>query len=106
MKELFCDGMAEIVFSHGLVIFDLFHDVAEGGKPVRRESTHRVTIPLNGFLDLYSISEKAVRQMVDVGVYKATPENESAPAKPEKKAAKKPAPAKKEAAKPAAKPVA
>jgi len=107
MKEYYSDGLANISLNHGLVIIDLFHLVPDRDKPALRESHLRITLPLEGFLGLASIGEKVVKHLADVGVYRKLSDGD-APAKPEKKAAKKSAPAKTpakkaEPAKPAAK---
>jgi len=105
MKEIFCDGIANLSLTHGLVICDFFHLVPDRDKPSQRESFFRVTVPLQGFVGLVSIGEEVVSRLVKLGVYHARPADSAEAPKSEKKAAKKAAaPAKKsEAAKPAAK---
>ena len=106
MKEIFTDGIANISLTHGLVICDFFHLVPDHEKPSRREAFFRVTLPLQGFLGLASIGEEVVHRLVKAGVYRVGTPEDSAPAKADRKPAKKAAPAKKPAApaKPAAKP--
>ena len=93
MKEFYSDGIANISLSHGLVIIDMFHLLPDRDKPAQSEIHLRLTLPLEGFLGTASVAEKVVRHLADLGVYRRLPED-TAPAKPEKKAAKKPAPAK------------
>ena len=89
MKEYFSDGIANISLNHGLVIIDFFHLLPDRDKPALRESYLRLTLPLEGFLEVASLSEKVVNRLGDIGVYRRRTD-EPAPAKP----AKKPAPAK------------
>ena len=112
MKEIFTDGIADIILSHGLVLIDFYHLELAGGPKHQRVPFLRLTIPLNGLLDLYDMSKSVLDHLVKVGIYtketvqlagtkKAAPAAEK---KAEKKPEKKSAPAKKSEAKPAAKP--
>ena len=113
MKEIFTDGVADILLSRGLVSIDFFHyDSLEEKGPLRNVPFFRITLPLNGLLGLFDTSKTVVENLVKAGVFIAEPaqpagaNKDAAPAvekKAEKKAAKS-APAKKAEAKPAAKP--
>ena len=109
MNEIFSDGIADIILSHGLVLIDFFHMVLEKDKPVERVPFMRITLPVEGFFGLFETSETVLNHLAEIGVWKPAPaktEKKAAPAKkseaPAKPVAKKPeAPAKKADAKPA-----
>ena len=124
MKEIFCDGVAHVILSRGLVTIDFFHLVYEddGHKPVPFLT---LTIPVRGVLDMLDLGGRVVDHMTRIGMLVSNSgnpvpaEEKKAPAKPAakpapvKKAAKSspapakkaaPVPAKKADAKPAAKP--
>jgi hypothetical protein len=112
MKEIYTDGIADIILSHGLVLIDFFHLELEAGSKPQPVPILRLTLPVDGILDLHDMSKSVFDHLVKVGVIKKKPvqpagtKKAAAPAvekKPEKKAAK-PAPAKKAEDKPAAKP--
>jgi hypothetical protein len=72
-KEIFADGIGEIVLSGGMVRMDL---VALTGsqrdkddKP-KLEFRQRIVMPPDGFLRSFSAMEDLVRQLVDAGLVK------------------------------------
>ena len=104
MNEIFSDGVADIIFSHGLVLIDFYHFVPVDEKPAPRVPFLRITLPLEGFFGLFETGETVVNHMLETGIWK--PAKNAIPAKSEAKAApakKAEAPAKKAEAKPAAK---
>ena len=104
MNEIFSDGVADIIFSHGLVLIDFYHFVPVDEKPAPRVPFLRITLPLEGFFGLFETGETVVNHMVETGIWK--PAKNAIPAKSEAKstpAKKAEAPAKKTEAKPAAK---
>ena len=106
MKEIFTDGIADIILSRGLVSIDFYHLLPKGDKgPHQSVPFLRLTIPVNGLFGLYDTSKTVLNHLIDTGVFTAKPvsKKDVAPAV-EKKAGKKPAPAKKAEAKSAAKP--
>ena len=117
MNEIFSDGIANITLLHGLVYLDLFHIIPSPGKQSERVPFLRITLPLHGFVELFSTGETIMKHMQEIGVIRGVPVNSEASAqkgkasaaekKPGRKPAAKPAPAKKAEApaKPAAKPV-
>ena len=122
MNEIFSDGIANIVLSHGLVLIDFYHIVPWKNEPVQRVPFLRLTLPADGFMGLFETSREIMQQMIKTGIVsvgnkaagssveKAAPAKKDAvpvaEKKPGKKPAAKPAPAKKAEApaKPAAKP--
>jgi len=113
MKEIFTDGVADIILSHGLVLIDFYHLELEGGPKHQPVPFLRLTIPLSGLFDLHDMSQSVFNHLVKVGVFRkeqvqpAGTEKAVAPAaekKAEKKQEKKSAPAKKAESKPAVKP--
>ncbi|MBO7400143.1 MAG: hypothetical protein J6U75_02925 [Clostridia bacterium] len=110
MKEIFTDGIADIILSHGLVLIDFYHLELAGGPKHQRVPFLRLTIPLNGLLDLYDMSKSVLDHLVKAGIYTketvqpAGTKEAAVEKKTEKKPEKKSAPAKKSEAKPAAKP--
>ena len=122
MNEVFCDGVANVILSRGLVSVDFFHLVySEESNSHKRETFCRLTIPVNGALEIVGTGNKILNHMVKIGMLPAEftrpapVEKKAAPAvKAEKKSAKTspapakkaaPVPAKKAETKPAAKPV-
>ena len=113
MNEVFCDGVANVVFSRGLVSMDLYHLVYEGENgPHKPVAFIRFIFPLRCLLELNGTGKNVIRHLIDTGVLTAipiTPEQArgkapiAAAVKPVAKPAEKPAPEKK-AAKPVAKP--
>ena len=109
MNEIFSDGVADIILSHGLVLIDFFHLVPASDKSSRREPFMRITLPVEGFFGLFDTSEAVLNHLKELGMWQPAPaktEAKPAPAKkaavPAKPAAKKAeAPAKKVEAKPA-----
>ena len=122
MNEIFSDGIANIVLSHGLVLIDFYHIVPWKNEPVQRVPFLRLTLPADGFMGLFEVSREIMQQMIKTGIVtvgnkaagssveKAAPAKKDAVPAAEKKSGKKPAakpaPAKKAEApaKPAAKP--
>ena len=107
MNEIFSDGIANIIWTHGLVLIDFYHIIPWKNDPVQRVPFLRLTITPEGFLDMFRLSGEIKDKMLQAGIVKRA-EKAAAPA-----AAKKAeAPAKKDAgkkpekknAKPAAKP--
>ncbi len=72
-REIFADGVGEIVLSGGMVRMDLVvmvgsqRDTAD--KP-RMETRQRVIMPPDGFLRSFSAMEDLVRQLVEAGLVK------------------------------------
>ena len=99
MNEIFSDGVADIILSHGLVLIDFYHIVPVDEKPAPRVPFLRITLPLEGFFGLFETSETVRDHLVDIGLVKPAPAKNVIPAKSEAKSA----PAKKVEAKPAAK---
>jgi hypothetical protein len=72
-REIFADGVGEIVLSGGMVRMDLVvlagsqRDASE--KP-RMEVRQRVVMPPDGFLRSFSAMEDLVRQLVEAGLVK------------------------------------
>ena len=98
MKELFCDGVAGIALSHGMVFLDLFHLVSSPNGPSERVPFAQIILPWDGFLGLFDTGNAVKSRLTEVGIFVNIPENN-----PPAAAAKKPAAtAKKPAAKPAA----
>ena len=120
MNEIFSDGIANIVLSHGLVLIDFYHLIPWKNEPVQRVPFLRLTLPVDGFMGLFEVSREIMQQMIKTGIVtvgnkaagssveKAAPAKKDAvpvaEKKPGKKPAAKPAPAKKAEA--PAKPVA
>ena len=113
MKEIYTDGIADIILSHGLVLIDFSHLELEGGPKHQHVPFLRLTLPLDGFLGLHDTSKSVFDHLVNVGVFMkdtvqpAGTKKAAAPSiekKTEKKPEKKSAPAKKAESKPAAKP--
>ena len=104
MKEIFCDGIAEINYTHGLVICDLYHLIPIPGERGEMEPNVRITMPLVPFLRVFQSCEKVVDFLTQDGVFTKDAEPVSIPAPQEKTAAAKQGKtaAKKPAAKPAA----
>ena len=92
MNEIFSDGIANIIWSHGLVLIDFYHIIPWKNEPVQRVPFLRLTIPQEGFIDLVSISEEFKDKMIQAGVAKKA-DKAAAPAPT------KPVPAKKDAGK-------
>ncbi len=92
MNEIFSDGIANIIWSHGLVLIDFYHIIPWKNEPVQRVPFLRLTIPQEGFIDLVSISEEFKDKMIQAGVAKKA-------GKAAAPAAAKPVPAKKDAGK-------
>ena len=90
-REIFADGVGEIVLSGGMVRMDLV--VMTGSqrdtddKP-RMEVRQRVVMPPDGFLRSFSAMEDLVRQLVEAGLVK--PRDGAAPAAGATKPAEKP----------------
>ena len=113
MKEIFTDGVADIILTHGLVLIDFFHLEQENGPKHQPVPFLRLTLPVNGLLDLYDTSKSVYDHLFEIGVFRTQPNQPdetkkvAAPAVEKKaeakSAAKKAAPAKKTEAKPAAK---
>ena len=113
MKEIYTDGVADIILSHGLVLIDFFRLELEGGPRHEPVPFLRLTLPVNGLLDLYDTSKSVYDHLFEIGVFRTQPiqpdetKKVAAPAVEKKaeakSAAKKAAPAKKTEAKPAAK---
>ena len=115
MKEVFCDGVSNVIFSRGLVSMDLFHLVYQGENgPHKPVPFIRFIFPVRGLLELVGTGEQIMKRMVETGFLSAIPVNAAgekgkaaAPvaAKSVKKAdvkpAAKPVPAKKAAPAPA-----
>ena len=110
MNEVFCDGVSNVILSRGLVTIDFFHLVySEESNSHKREPFCRLTIPVNGVLEMVGTGNKIVNYMVKIGMLPAEfarpvpAEKKAAPAgKAEKKSAKaSSAPAKKAAPAPA-----
>jgi hypothetical protein len=105
MNEIFSDGIANIIWSHGLVLIDFYHIIPWKNEPVQRVPFLRLTIPQEGFVDLVRLSGEIRDKMIETGIAKRI-------GKAAAPAAAKPVPAKKDAgktpekknAKPAAKP--
>ena len=92
MNEIFSDGIANIIWSHGLVLIDFYHIIPWKNEPVQRVPFLRLTIPQEGFIDLVSISEEFKDKMIQAGVAKKV-------GKAAAPAPTKPVPAKKDAGK-------
>lgn len=72
-RELFADGVGEIVLSGGMVRMDLVAMTGsqrEGGDKPKLEFRQRVVMPPDGFLRSFSAMEDLVRQLVDAGLVK------------------------------------
>lgn len=95
MKELFCDGVAGIALSHGMVFLDLFHLVSSPEGPSQGVPFAQIILPWSGFLELFDTGNAVKNRLMETGVVVKVSENDLP------KAAAKPAPAKKAAAKPA-----
>ena len=112
MNEVFCDGVANVVFSRGLVSMDLYHLVYEGENgPHKPVAFIRFIFPLRCLLELTGTGKNVIRHLIETGVLTAipiTPEQAmgKAPLPTAQKPAKQEEPAaeKKAAAKPATKP--
>lgn len=103
MKEIFSDGIANIVLSHGLVLIDFYHLIPWKDDPVEQVPFLRLTMPLSGFVRLFDVSQDVLERLIKNGVFIAKPVSpENAPVPAEKKKAKK-KDAKAAPAKPAAK---
>ena len=112
MNEVFCDGVANVVFSRGLVSMDLYHLVYEGENgPHKPVAFIRFIFPLRCLLELTGTGKNVIRHLIETGVLTAipiTPEQAkgktpiAALSKPVAKPAEKPA--QKAAAKSAEKP--
>ena len=100
MNEIFTDGVADIILSHGLVLIDFYHLLPDKEKPVKHEPFMRITLPVDGFFGLFETSEEVLNHLKELGMWKPSPAEKAIPAK----TAAKSATAKKSEAKPAAKP--
>jgi hypothetical protein len=72
-REIFADGVGEIVLSGGMVRMDLVvlaGSQREGGEKPRMEVRQRVVMPPDGFLRSFSAMEDLVRQLVEAGLVK------------------------------------
>lgn len=123
MNEIFSDGIANIIWTHGLVLIDFYHIIPWKNEPVQRVPFLRLTITPEGFFDMVRLSGEIKDKMLQAGIVKrvgkdAAPAEKPAPAPAKKDAGKKPekksvpapakkaeAPAKKPAPAPAKKPV-
>lgn len=110
MNEIFSDGIASIIWSHGLVLIDFYHIIPWKNDPVQRVPFLRLTITPEGFLDMFRLSGEIKDKMLQAGIVKRA-EKAAAPVAAKSVPAKKDAgkkPEKKNAtpvAKPAAAPV-
>ena len=83
MKEIFCDGIADIVFTHGLILIDFFHFIPWKNDPVEQVPFLRLTLPLNGFLRVFEAGSDLLNQLTNAGVIvvtPASPKKDAAPA--------------------------
>jgi hypothetical protein len=72
-REIFADGVGEIVLSGGMVRLDLVvltGSQRESGDKPRMEVRQRVVMPPDGFLRSFSAMEDLVRQLVEAGLVK------------------------------------
>ena len=72
-REIFADGIGEIVLSGGMVRMDLVAltgSQREQEEKPRLEFRQRVVMPPDGFLRSFSAMEDLVRQLVDAGLVK------------------------------------
>ncbi len=72
-REIFADGVGEIVLSGGMVRLDLVvltGSQRDAGDKPRMEVRQRVVMPPDGFLRSFSAMEDLVRQLVEAGLVK------------------------------------
>ena len=72
-KEIFADGIGEIVLSGGMVRMDLVAltgSQRETDEKPKLEFRQRVVMPPDGFLRSFSAMEDLVRQLVEAGLVK------------------------------------
>ena len=83
-REIFADGIGEIVLSGGMVRMDLValtgSQREKDDKPTL-EFRQRIVMPPDGFLRSYSAMEDLVRQLVDAGLVKPRDGANAPPAK-------------------------
>ena len=84
LPEIFADGVGAYRFSGGVVRIDLISATEALDQKDSKQAvvTHRVIMPLEGFLRTVSSLNDMAKQMVDAGVLKQRPagEAEAAPA--------------------------
>lgn len=89
-QELFADSFGNIAVTGTLVRIDLvsLSGQDKDGKPVF-EKTHRVVMPLDGFLRSFSMSEDVIQRLIKAGLVQrkgdtaeATPAAAATPAAP------------------------
>jgi hypothetical protein len=72
-REIFADGIGEIVLSGGMVRLDLVAlsgSQREASDKPKLEFRQRIVMPPDGFLRSFSAMEDLVRQLVDAGLVK------------------------------------
>jgi hypothetical protein len=72
-KELFADAVSAVHMTGNIVRIDLMslqpHLKSQNGQPVF-DVSQRIIMPLDGFVQSFAVMEKAINQMVEVGVLK------------------------------------
>lgn len=81
-KEIFTDGIGQIHFTGGMVRYDYvtFQPAGEG-EAAGTESSIRIIMPPQGFLEAYNAMNQMVEKMIEAGVFKKS--------KPARKSTKK-----------------
>ena len=70
-KEIFADGIGQIHFAGGMVRFDLVTlQPAEEGKAPIPESSVRLIMPPQGFLNAFNSMQQLIDKLVEAGVLK------------------------------------
>ena len=81
-QEIYADGINAIHITGNMVRIDLMtlqpHLQSDNGQPVF-DSSRRIIMPLEAFVEYFSMQEKIVQQLINSGVVKraAAPEAES-----------------------------
>ena len=70
-QEVFADGIGQIHFADGMVRFDFITlQPGDDGKPPIPQSSIRVIMPPQGFLNAFNSMQQLVGKLVEAGIVK------------------------------------
>lgn len=80
-QEIFADGVSAVHVTGSLVRIDLMtaqpHLKSDNGQPVV-DISKRIIMPLEGFIQSFSVQENIIKQLIEAGVLKQNPPAEGA----------------------------